>query len=143
MSFTAAFRKLSTTHKATTASKAIVHVVSAPSAASSPILQIVSAPSPARSPRVVVPSLPPPCAKSATVRFWGSDIATPRQPTMQRSTTEGPRPLHRNREVMKRRETDKYVAQVEKCIAVERVTLVRSAAIKRSGRKNRENITRA
>jgi hypothetical protein len=44
---------------------------------------------------------------------------------------------------MKRRETDKYVAQVEKCIAVERVTLVRSAAIKRSGRKNRENITRA
>lgn len=110
---------------------------------------------------VIRPALPPPCAESATIRVWGSEQPAVQQrpvfPHMHRSASEGPRPVRYGRVVMKRRETERPIlfeeekadvdsVAVEKpadnaaTVAIERVTLARAPAIRRAGRKNKENI---
>ncbi|KAF8151994.1 hypothetical protein K438DRAFT_381971 [Mycena galopus ATCC 62051] len=124
MSILAAFRQLKST-SSRAASTAVLHT---------------SAPSPACAPVVVRPPLPPSCSQSATIQLWVAPVPCRTSPRMRRSITEGPRPLLYGLPVMKRTQTQttKDVVEVnqrDNRAATKKVSLVRSRAIRRAGRR--------
>ncbi|KAJ7232853.1 hypothetical protein B0H12DRAFT_1239507 [Mycena haematopus] len=100
-----------------------------------------STPSPARSPVVVRPALPSLFSESATIRHWDGEpsMQCSALPHMQRGATEGPRPLLPG-VAMKTNVTERDAVEakeIKDSAAAKEGTLVRSRAIRRSGRKGR------